>query len=77
MDKVDIWSKIVVMLKNCLTHKILMKEKERPLLVGKNKKVIGLMKDEKYGKIIARFAAAPLKSYFYHILIGFKKMIIK
>ena len=29
MDKVDIWSKIVVMLKNCLTHKILMKEKEK------------------------------------------------
>ena len=62
IDKVDIWSKI---------------RKKRPLLVGKNKKVIGLMKDEKYGKIIARFAAAPRKSYSYHILIGFKKMIIK
>ena len=40
---------------------------ERPLPIGKNKKVIGLFKDELGGKIITEFVAFTAKAYAYLI----------
>ena len=41
------------------------KNDERPLPVGKNKKVIGFLKDELGGKIIKEFWALRAKTYAY------------
>ena len=40
-------------------------EVDRPLPTGKNKKVMGLMKDELGGKVIIEFVALRPKSYSY------------
>ena len=43
------------------------KNDDRPLLIGKNKKVIGKFKDELGGKIISEFCALKAKTYAYKL----------
>ena len=60
-------------------------ELDRSLLIGKMKKVIGLMKDELSGKIMTKFARVRAKIYIYLIddgsedkkTKGRKKRVIK
>ena len=48
------------------------KKDTRPLPIGKNQKVIGLMKDESGGKIMTEFVPLRLKLYSYKVLGGSK-----
>ena len=43
------------------------KNDNRPLLINKNKKVIGKFKDELGGKIISEFCALKAKTYAYKL----------
>ena len=55
------------MLKDGSIHLIMIKKNERPLPIGKNKKVIGLSKNELGGKIMTEFTVLSEKAYAYLI----------
>ena len=49
------------------------KNDKRPLSIGKNKKVIGMFKDELAGKIITKFCTPRAKTYTYLMDNGIEK----
>ena len=52
-------------------------EVNRPLPIGKNKTVVGIMKDELGGKSMTEFVALRPKTYSYLMDDGTKKYVIK
>ena len=62
-----------MVLKNGLAHQILMKEEEIPLPTGENKKIIGLIKDERGSKILQTLQQQHQK----YMVTEHKKMIMK
>ena len=54
-----------MMVKNGMIHLTMIKKDERPLPIGKNKKVICLFKDELGGKIMTEIVALRAKAYAY------------
>ena len=73
------------MLKDGLIHLIITEMDKRPLPIGKNKKVIGVFKDELGGKIMIEVCALRAKAYAYRLdddteikkAKGTKKCIVK
>ena len=56
---------MAIEMKNGLIHLTKMiKDDKRPLPIGKNKKVIGLFKDELGGKVMKEFVALSAKNIF-------------
>ena len=55
------------MLKNGLIHKIMMKQKRRPLSSWKNKNIMNFMKNESKGKMITKFAATDPKTCGFRV----------
>ena len=49
---------------------------DRPLQIGKNKKVIGLMKDELGGDVMTEFASLRLKMYAYKVSSALGKLAV-
>ena len=74
-----------MMLKNGLIPVIFFKNDDRPLLIAKNKTVIGKFKDELVGKIISEFCVLKPKTYSYKLdsddevkkAKGTKKCVVK
>ena len=56
-----------MMLKDCLILRIIIKKDNRSLPIGKNKKVIGMFKDEIGGKIMTEFCALRAKSFAFKL----------
>ena len=54
-----------MMLRNGMIHLIIMKMINDLLPIGKNKKVIGLFKDESVGRIMKEFCALGANAYSY------------
>ena len=64
----DFYEDLAGDVENVLTRQIMMKEEEKDLfLLEKNKKVIGMTKDEAIGKIIVKFAATKPKTHGYKV----------
>ena len=56
-----------------MIHLIMIKMKKKPLPIGKNKKVIGMFKDELGRKIITEFCAPRAETYAYLMDDGIEK----
>ena len=62
---VDLYKILSTILKDGLTHQVMMKVEKSPLPTGKTK--IGLMKDERRGKIITKFVTTTPKINVYRV----------
>ena len=58
---------LLLMLTDGLIHKIIIKKRNRPLPIGRNKKVIGKLKDELGGKIMIKFSTLRAKAYAFKL----------